>query len=123
MSEELPLSLQKKLLEKMMKAAAMKEAAATQPSRPQTPWEIVKSALSDERAKELLEQAREEYPEAAEYAVSVIAQLVQRGALKEIDGATLLTLLRRLGVPIRPRIRIRFVKDGKEVSMKEYLED
>ena len=89
-----------------------------------SPKDIVLEHVVDERARELLRQAEEQYPEATNYAISVVAELIKQGVIKEIDGELMLALLNRLGVPVRPEVRIRFVKrGGKEVSLKEYLED
>ena len=120
--EELPPSLRKKLLEKAMKMIIDK-SRAKQEYVPPSPREMVLNVLADERARELLERAEREYPEATRYAISVIARLIQAGYVRELDAETLLILLNNLGVPIRPEIRIKFVKKGKEVSLKEYLED
>jgi len=86
------------------------------------PEKLVWSLLSDEKAVELMRKAKTLYPGKYEYAIRVLAYLIQRGQLKELDGYTTLVLLNRLGIPVKPDLRIRFVKHGKEVDMKEYLE-
>lgn len=122
MAEELPPSIKMKLYSKYLKMLKAKEEKVEE--KPRSPKEIVLEAIIDSRARELLEQAEELYPEATSYAVSVIAELIRQGVIKEIDGELMLALLNRLGVPIKPELRIRFIKrGGKEVSLKEYLED
>lgn len=122
MAEELPPSIKMKLYSKYLKMLKAKEAKVEEKTR--SPKEIVLEAIIDSRARELLEQAEKLYPEATSYAVSVIAELIRQGVIKEINGELMLALLNRLGVPIKPELRIRFVKrGGKEVSLKEYLED
>ncbi len=120
MTEELPPSLRMKLYAKYLKMAKKKE----EEKQPKSPKDIVLEKIVDDRALEILKLAEEQYPEATNYAISVIAELVKQGVITEIDGETMLVLLNRLGVPVRPEIRIRFVKrGGKEVSLKEYLSD
>jgi len=122
MSEDLPLSLKMKLYSKYLKMLKEKEERGREEVK--SPKDIVLEHIVDERAHELLRQSEEQYPEATNYAISVIAELIKQGVIKEIDGELMLALLNRLGVPVRPEVRIRFVKrGGREVSLKEYLED
>ncbi len=122
MSEDLPLSLRMKLYSKYLKM--LKEKEEHDRGEVKSPKDIVLEHVVDERARELLRQAEEQYPEATNYAISVVAELIKQGVIKEIDGELMLALLNRLGVPVRPEVRIRFVKrGGREVSLKEYLED
>jgi len=122
-NEDIPLSFKKKMIEmqkRMFIKRLMEEAKAK--SKERSPREIVLNALEDERAKEILELAEEQFPEATEYAISVIARVILSGKLKSIDAYLLYELLHALGVPVRIPTRIKFVKKGKEVDLKEYLE-
>lgn len=120
MSEELPEYLKAKLLRKIMKEAVKKQHE----EKKQTidPEKIVWEKLVDEKAIELMKKAKALYPELYRYAVRVFYQLIMSGAVKEFDGYTTLVLLNRLGIPVKPDLRIRFVKHGKEVDLKEYLD-
>ena len=122
--EDLPPTLKMKLYSRILrKISEAKREEELRKKEQESPRKIVEQVLADSKAREFLDRAFREYPEAAEYAVSVIAQLVKRGIIKEIDGVLMLELLNRLGVPIRPEMKIRFVKrGGKEVDLKEYLE-
>ncbi len=122
--EDLPPTLKMKLYSKILRRISeAKREEELRKKEQENPRKIVEQVLADSKAREFLDRAFREYPEAAEYAVSVIAQLVKRGIIKEIDGVLMLELLNRLGVPIRPEMKIRFVKrGGKEVDLKEYLE-
>ncbi len=121
--EELPPTLKMKLYSRILRRLSESQKEKEEPKEQISPRKIVEQVLADEKAKEFLERAYREYPDATDYAVSVIAELIKRGYIKEIDGVLMLQLLNRLGVPIRPEMRIRFVKrGGKEVSLKEYLE-
>ncbi len=121
--EELPPTLKMKLYSKILRRLSESQKEKEVQKEQISPRKIVEQVLVDEKAKEFLERAYREYPDAADYAVSVIAELVRKGYIREIDGVLMLQLLNRLGVPIRPEMKIRFVKrGGKEVSLKEYLE-
>ncbi|NPA99634.1 MAG: hypothetical protein GXO43_09680 [Crenarchaeota archaeon] len=121
MADELPESIKLKLLKKMM--SSLKTSGEQQEKKEEIdPEKLVWSKLSDEKAVELMRKAKALYPAKYEYAIRVLAYLIQHGELDELDGYTTLVLLNRLGVPVRPDLRIKFVKHGKEVDMKEYLE-
>jgi len=121
-SEELPPSLRHKLLREALRAY-QKRILAEKTEEPKSPKDIVLRALEDEKGKEILEKAERLYPEATRYALEVIARLIEQKLIKTLDALTLLNLLNKLGVPVKPDIRIKFVKRGKEVSFKEYIED
>ncbi len=120
MADELPESIKLKLLKKMM--SSMAKSKQSEKNEQIDPEKLVWSRLSDEKAEELIRKAKTLYPGRYEYAIRVLAYLIQQGQLKELDGYTTLVLLNRLGIPVKPDLRIKFVKHGKEVDMKEYLE-
>ena len=123
MSDEgIPLSMRKKLLECMRRKLLEKAREETLP-KPKSPKEIVYNALEDEKAKEILELAKEQYPEAYDYIIEVLAKLIEKGIITSLDGYTLYNILLQLGVNVRLPIRIKFVKKGKTVDIKEYLKD
>ncbi|RLG81201.1 MAG: hypothetical protein DRO13_01820 [Thermoprotei archaeon] len=120
MSDELPDHLKLKLLRKIM-SESLKKSAEEKPEIVD-PESLVWSKLSDEKARELMEKAKLLYPDKYKHAVLVFYYLLRNGVVKEFDGYTTLTLLHRLGIPVKPDLRIRFVKRGREVDLKEYLE-
>ncbi len=120
MSEELPEYLKMKLMKKIIKEATKKQYE--EKKQVIDPEKIVWEKLADEKAIELMKKAKALYPELYKYAVHVFYQLIVSGAVKEFDGYTTLILLNRLGIPVKPDLRIRFVKRGKEVDLKEYLD-
>lgn len=120
--EDIPLSMRKKLLEYMKRKLIEKSKEETLP-KPRSPKEIVYNALEDEKAKEILELAKEQYPEAYDYVLEILAKLIERGIVSSLDGYTLYNILLQLGLNIRLPIRIRFVKKGKTVDIKEYLKE
>ncbi len=119
MAEELPESLKAKLLKKYMRELAKKPREKTVVDIERIVW----SKLGDEKAVELMEKAKNLYPQLYPLAIRVFYELLRRGVVREFDGYTTLVLLHRLGIPVKPDLRIKFVKKGREVSFKEYMED
>ena len=119
MAEELPEHLRIKLMKKFMIEASKK--VSEKEEKKTDPEKIVWEKLSDEKAKELMYKAKTLYPNRYPLVIQVFYALLQQGKIKEFDGYTTLVLLHRLGVPVKPDLRIRFVKHGKEVDMKDYL--
>ncbi|MET1159818.1 MAG: hypothetical protein ABWW65_02545 [Thermoprotei archaeon] len=122
MSDELPDYIKLKMLKKLI-SSFRTAGTRNEKSVEADPEKVVWSKLADEKARELMEKARTLYPDRYNYAVMVFYELLRSGSVKEFDGYTTLLLLHRLGIPVKPDLRIRFVKKGKEVDMKEYLED
>ncbi len=121
MAEELPEELRRKLMRKWMRRLGKQGEEKRDVA--ENPEEIVWSRLSDEKARELFRKAKILYPARYRAAVRALAEAVKKGLLGEIDGYTALVLLHRLGMPVKPDLRIRFVKHGKEVSFKDYVGD
>ncbi len=121
MSDELPEHLKAKLLKRIMEKAmreSMKKSRAIE-----DPEEVVWSRLSDEKARELMGKVKRLHPHAYPYVIDIFYRLIKQGAVKELDGYTTYILLHRIGVPVKPDLRIKFVKHGKEVSFKDYVGD
>ncbi|ABN69399.1 hypothetical protein Smar_0286 [Staphylothermus marinus F1] len=122
MAEDLPDHLKMKLMKKIMSKVMRSSEEKKQIEKEKTdPEKIVWEKLSDERARELMSKAKVLYPDKYPLVIQVFYALIQQGKINEFDGYTTLLLLHRLGVPVKPDLRIRFVKHGKEVDMKEYL--
>lgn len=118
--EELLLKKMKKYLSTMSKAG---QERSRQVAEQEDPEKYVWSKLSDERAVELMEKLKQLHPDVYSALVPELHRVLKQGLLKELDGLTIYAIIRRLGLDIRPELRIRFVKDGKEVDFKEYTED
>ncbi len=123
MSEELPEELKRKLMEKFMKKIREEKRAEEKAvERTVDPEKIVWNRLADDKARELMVKAKNLYPNEYPYVIRVFYELLRRGDVEEFDGYTTLLLLHRLGIPVKPSIRLKFVKHGKEVSFKEYAD-
>ncbi len=121
MSEELPETIKAKMMKKLMERLSKKSLEKS--IQYENPEEIVWNKLVDEKARELMRKAKILYPKAYPYVIDIFYRLLKQGVVKEFDGYTTYVLLHRIGVPVKPDLRIKFVKHGKEVDFKEYVGD
>jgi hypothetical protein len=120
LSDELPDELKLKMLRILMQSQASKRDEKQ--ALLEDPEKTVYSKLSDDRALELVEKAKQLYPSEYQIVVKVLYELVKRGVVEKLDCLTVLAVLERLGLDVKPDLRIRFVKRGKEVGLDEYVE-
>jgi predicted Fe-S protein YdhL (DUF1289 family) len=122
-SDDLPVELKMKLYRKYLAKLANKDevSASAKEAVREDPESVVWSKLSDDRAQEIMEKIKIRYPEVYDLIVKELYRAIKQGIVHELDGLTLLSIARNIGLDIRPDLRIRFVKNGKEVDMKEYL--
>ncbi|QOR95162.1 hypothetical protein IMZ38_06140 [Thermosphaera chiliense] len=113
------MKLYKKYLAKL--ANKNENSVSAKESVREDPEKVVQSKLSDERAEEIMEKIKIKYPEIYDLLVKELYRAIKQGVVSELDGLTLLSIAHSIGLDIRPDLRIRFVKNGKEVDMKEYL--
>jgi DNA-binding TFAR19-related protein (PDSD5 family) len=119
-SDELPDSLRLKLYKKYVSAITRKSSEVDK-TRVEKPEDVVWSKLTDEKARELMNKLKALYPDIYQVLVGELYKLLKDGVLKELDGLTVYSIIKALGLNIRPDIRIKFVKDGKEVDLDEYM--
>uniref|UniRef100_A0A7C2BKR3 Double-stranded DNA-binding protein n=1 Tax=Thermosphaera aggregans TaxID=54254 RepID=A0A7C2BKR3_9CREN len=113
------MKLYKKYLAKL--ANKSENTASPKESVVEDPEKFVQSRLSDERAEEIMMKIKIKYPEIYDLLVKELYRAIKQGIVNELDGLTLLSIAQSIGLDVRPDLRIRFVKNGKEVDMKEYL--
>lgn len=118
MSDDLPESIKLKLYKKMLSQAVSRQE--DQAPR-EDPEKVVHSRLSDERAVELMDKLKSRYPDIYGALVNELYKAIEKSLISRIDGFTLYSIISRLGLDIKPEIRIKFVKHGKEVDLKDYL--
>lgn len=123
MSDDLPVELKMKLYKKYLAKLANKSENTASPKESvvEDPEKFVQSRLSDERAEEIMMKIKIKYPEIYDLLVKELYRAIKQGIVNELDGLTLLSIAQSIGLDVRPDLRIRFVKNGKEVDMKEYL--
>ena len=74
-----------------------------------------------ERASEVMEAAREQYPREAEAVARRLLELVESGRVDRIDGESLYNLFRSLGMRVRIETRLTYVKRGEAKDLGELL--
>lgn len=120
--EDIPNSIIAEKMKKYMRMITQqRDQSRLQPT--EDPEKFVLSKASDDRALELLEKLKLVHPDVYRALIQELYKLLKSGVLREIDGLTVYSIIRRLGLDIKPELRIRFVKHGKEVDFKEYVGD
>ncbi|MEM2171310.1 MAG: hypothetical protein QXU03_06125 [Desulfurococcaceae archaeon] len=119
MSDELPDTIRFKLYKKVLSHVIMHQKQ--QDSQQEDPEKLVYSKLLDDRAVELLEKLKLKYPDVYKVLVNELYRAIRSGLVSGIDGYTVQGIINALGLNVRPELRIKFVKHGKEVDLKDYL--
>lgn len=117
MSDEIPESLKLKLYKKYLESVGKKK----DDSRSESPEETVLRSLADDRARELMEKLKAFYPSVYQALIGEFYRMLKEGVLREIDGLTVYSIIKTLGLDIKPDLKIKFVKHGKEVDFDEYV--
>nr|AIF12380.1 hypothetical protein [uncultured marine thaumarchaeote KM3_55_F05] len=114
----------KKLQELKRRAVALENAAKVSSSATpteRTPRDVLVRRLYD-RGLEVLETAETFYPTQTALVVKKLAELVNKGDIKErISGGELLSLFRSIGLRIRVPTSINIEKHGKSVPLGDRL--
>ncbi|MCJ7770210.1 hypothetical protein MUP37_01390 [Candidatus Bathyarchaeota archaeon] len=77
-----------------------------------------------DRADEVWEAAKSQYPQVSEQVGKAIIQATQSGKLKErITGEQLLWLFERIGIHVRLQTHIRIVESGETKSIAQKLKE
>jgi programmed cell death protein 5 len=114
------LELRRRFLEQQDKS---REAEARKPSETKDPETILREILID-RADEVWEAARNQYPQVAEQVGKAIIQAKQSGKLRErITGEQLLWLFERIGIHVRLQTHIRIIESGEIKSIAQKLKE
>ena len=122
MSEELPLELRIKLLEKQKRLIEEKLKREKQKTFKYKPKEVVLSVL-DEKAKEVFAEAERQYPHLIGYVTEILAKYIIENKVKHMDAYQLYNILIALGLRVRLPLKIKFVRHGKEFSVEEYVKN
>jgi DNA-binding TFAR19-related protein (PDSD5 family) len=121
---ELELYKRKKLLEMQMRLLAKKaeeEKKQEEPEKAPDPKEVLNRIFVD-RAWEVFEAARRQYPRETQTLQDELVRLILSGKLKEqITGEQLLWLFRKLGLDVRMETKIRILESGELKTIAEKL--
>ena len=115
------LTVKKKLLELQMKMLAKRALEEGKPER-KDPEEVLRKVLIG-RGPEVLNAAKQQYPELTAVIVKKLAELVERGYIKQLTGEELYGIFLELGIRVRLPTRIVYKKKGKSVSIAEKLRE
>jgi len=122
--KELELYKRKKLLEMQMRLLAKKaeeEKKQEEPERAPDPKEVLNRIFVD-RAWEVFEAARRQYPQVTQTLQDELVRLILSGKLKErITGEQLLWLFRKIGLDVRMETKIRILESGELKTIAEKL--
>jgi DNA-binding TFAR19-related protein (PDSD5 family) len=122
MSEDLWLQMKRLELQRKLFAQATKRAEKVEEkeAKPKDPYEVIRPLL-EERADEVLEAARSQFPRVADAVAAELARLVEAGLIKRITGPWLMALFTRLGYRPRLETKISVISDGKIMDLKERI--
>lgn len=88
-----------------------------------SPEEILSKWL-DDKAKEVLRYAREQFPSVTDHVVRVLAKLVEEGKVREsISGYDIYRLFIDLGYRIHLPLRIYYEKKGERKPLSELFKE
>jgi DNA-binding TFAR19-related protein (PDSD5 family) len=119
MSEDLWLQMKKLELQRKLLVQATKRVERVE-EKPRDPYEVIRPLL-EERADEVLEAARAQFPRVADAVVAELTRLVEAGLIKRITGPWLMALFTKLGYRPRLEAKISIVSDGKIIDLKERI--
>lgn len=119
---ELEAIKRKKLLE-MQRRHLVEQKKVEQKNEAQADPDRILDRVFGYRAWEVLNAARDQYPQVMKDVKDALVKMVLSGELTEIDGEQLLVFLRSLGLDVRLNTEIRFLKKGESKTMSQKLEE
>lgn len=119
-SEDLWLKMKKLELQRKLLALTAKKDEHKEEHKPKDPYEVIKPLLV-ERADEVLEAAKAQFPRVTNVVVAELAKLAETGLIKKITGPWLMGLFTKLGYKPRLETKISIISDGKTMDLKEKI--
>ncbi|MEM2868222.1 MAG: DNA-binding protein [Candidatus Bathyarchaeia archaeon] len=108
------MELKRQIEERKMKSEKSKEV---------NPREVLDKFFVD-RAWEVFNAAKYQYPEAADYVEKILVKLILEGKIRDkISGEDLYGLFLRLGYRVRLQTRINIIEDGKVKSLEQKIRE
>ncbi|MEM3955841.1 MAG: DNA-binding protein [Candidatus Bathyarchaeia archaeon] len=108
------LELKRQIEERKMKSEKPKEV---------NPREVLDKFFVD-RAWEVFNAAKYQYPEVADYVEKILVKLILEGKIRDkISGEDLYGLFLRLGYRVRLQTRINIIEDGKVKSLEQKIRE
>jgi DNA-binding TFAR19-related protein (PDSD5 family) len=86
--------------------------------------QVILNRFFIDRAWEVLNAAKDQYPQAAEYVENTLAKLIREGKIKtQISGEELYGLFLRLGFRVRLQTKITVLEHGKVKSLEDKIKE
>jgi len=119
---ELDRLRQRKLLQ-MQKRFLAKKIEGKAISKEEESWALLNQVFID-RAWEVFEAAKLQYPEEMKRIEDVLVQVILEGKIrKKISGEELYSFFHQLGLRIKLKTRIRFMEHGKLKSLEQKMKE
>ena len=115
--------IRRKRLQELKKQFGKKTETETKDEKAETPQAILNRFFVD-RAWEVLNAAKAQYPQAAEYVEKTLVKLISEGKLRtQISGEELYGLFLRLGYRVRLQTKISVLEHGKVKSLEDKIKE
>jgi DNA-binding TFAR19-related protein (PDSD5 family) len=119
---ELEILRQRKLTE-LQRNLQKKVKTETEKNNVEDPENVLNRFFVD-RAWEVFNAAKSQYPQPAGQIEKLLVKLIKEGKIREkIGGEELYMLFRRLGLKVRLETHIRVLEDGKVKSLEEKIRE
>jgi len=124
--DELERLKRKKMQEMQRRMATQQATQAAQAAEKEKPKEPGNDQLLDrifgDRAWEVWRAAKEQFPQVMPQVETALVDAVKQGKIAEkIDGGSLASFLRQLGLPLRLNTQIRFAEHGELKTLEQKL--
>jgi DNA-binding TFAR19-related protein (PDSD5 family) len=115
--------IRRKRLQELKRQFGKKTETETRDEKAETPRAILNRFFVD-RAWEVLNAAKAQYPQAAEYVEKTLVKLISEGKLRtQISGEELYGLFLRLGYRVRLQTKISILEHGKVKSLEDKIKE
>jgi DNA-binding TFAR19-related protein (PDSD5 family) len=115
--------IRRKRLQQLKKQFGKKTKTETKDEKAETPQAILNRFFID-RAWEVLNAAKAQYPQAAEYVEKTLSKLISDGKLRtQISGEELYGLFLRLGYRVQLQTKISVLEHGKVKSLEDKIKE
>jgi DNA-binding TFAR19-related protein (PDSD5 family) len=115
--------IRRKRLQELKRQFGKKTETEIRDEKAETPQAILNRFFVD-RAWEVLNAAKAQYPQAAEYVEKTLVKLISEGKLRtQISGEELYGLFLRLGYRVRLQTKISILEHGKVKSLEDKIKE
>ncbi len=116
-------AIRRKRLQELKKQFGKKTETEVGDEKAQSPQKVLNRFFVD-RAWEVFNEAKAQYPQAAEYVENTLVKLIAEGKLRtQISGEELYGLFLRLGYRVRLQTKISVLEHGKVKSLEDKIKE